>query len=301
MTDNFAFIHGQYAVWLNTLGFSKSTIRRCSSCARDFLLWLESQNIIHIAQLKTAHIKTFYNYLQTRENKKYGGTLSNSRLNDYYMAIDKLMEFLHQMGADDAPSPPNCRITIDQNERIRKIEPFTVEEIKTLQAQIDGLYPNSNYNCRTAKREQLKLVFALFYGCGLRLSEGIKLTAKDIDFNRRTIFVRQGKNYKDRIVPMSESVYKVVQNYLYNFRNQIKCGHNMLFINHHVVLLKALYHLHSQCPDENIRNKRLYFHILRHSIATHLLQNGMTVENIARFLGHNSLTSTQIYTHIANR
>jgi integrase/recombinase XerD len=45
----------------------------------------------------------------------------------------------------------------------------------------------------------------------------------------------------------------------------------------------------------------LYFHILRHSIATQLLQNGMSVENIARFSGHNSLTSAQIYTHIINR
>jgi integrase/recombinase XerD len=59
--------------------------------------------------------------------------------------------------------------------------------------------------------------------------------------------------------------------------------------------------MHSLCPDESIQNKRLYFHILRHSIAGHLLQNGMTVENIARFLGHNSLKSTQIYTHIINR
>ena len=301
MTENFAFIHGQYIIWLNTLGFSKSTIRRCNSCARDFLLWLENQNIIHIAQLKTAHIKTFYNYLQTRENKKYGGTLSNSRLNDYYMAIDKLMEFLHQMGADDAPSPPNCRITIDQNERIRKIEPFTVEEIKTLQAKIENAYPDSDYKHRQLKQYQLKLVFALYYGCGLRLSEGYNLTAKDIDFNRKTIFVRQGKNYKDRIVPINDNIYNALQDYLYNFRNLIKCGHNRLFISHHGVLLKDLHHLHSLCPDENIRNKRLYFHILRHSIATHLLQNGMTVENIARFLGHNSLTSTQIYTHIANR
>jgi integrase/recombinase XerD len=62
-----------------------------------------------------------------------------------------------------------------------------------------------------------------------------------------------------------------------------------------------LKYLHSLCPDESIQSKRPTFHVLRHSIATHLLQNGMTIENIARFLGHNSLSSTQIYTHIINR
>jgi integrase/recombinase XerD len=54
------------------------------------------------------------------------------------------------------------------------------------------------------------------------------------------------------------------------------------------------------CTDENMRKKRITTHILRHSIATHLLQNGMNIENIALFLGHSSLVSTQIYTHIVN-
>ncbi|MBN2777899.1 MAG: tyrosine-type recombinase/integrase [Bacteroidales bacterium] len=52
------------------------------------------------------------------------------------------------------------------------------------------------------------------------------------------------------------------------------------------------------CPDKSIRKKRMTLHILRHSIATHLLQNGMSIESIALFLGHSSLESTQIYTHL---
>jgi integrase/recombinase XerD len=134
----------------------------------------------------------------------------------------------------------------------------------------------------------------------MRLSEGYHLTAKQIDFNKRTIFIKQGKGHKDRIIPMSDNVYKALEHYIYNFRNQIKCKHNRLFIQSSVGLSKDLKHLHKQCPKE-IQNKRLSFHVLRHSIATHLLQNGMSVENIARFLGHSCLTSTQIYTHIINR
>ncbi len=211
------------------------------------------------------------------------------------------MEFLHQMGMDNAPSPTNYRITIDKDERIRKIEPFTIEEIKTLQNEIESTFPNRNLKAREVKHYHLKLIFALNYGCGLRLSEGCNLTQGDIDFNRRTIFIRQGKGYKDRIIPMNDNIYNTLQDYIYNFRNLVKCGHNRLLIQDPTTMLKDLQRLQRQCQSEEIQNKRLTFHILRHSIASHLLQNGMTIENIARFLGHNSLASTQIYTHIINR
>lgn len=205
------------------------------------------------------------------------------------------------MGMDGAPSPQNRRITIDRNERIRNIEPFTEEEIKAKQAMINETYPDYSHKHRELKHYQLKLVFILHYACGLRLSEGMNVTAKDIDFNRRTLFVRQGKNYKDRIIPLSDNVLTALQDYIYNFRNLIKCGHNRLFIQPRITLSLDLKHLHSLCKGESIQGKRPTFHVLLHSIATHLLQNGMSIENIARFLGHNSLTSTQIYTHIVNR
>ena len=135
-----------------------------------------------------------------------------------------------------------------------------------------------------------------FHACLLYTS-----TPAEIDFNRKTIFIRQGKGYKDRIVPMSDNVYKALQHYIYNFRNQIRCGHDRLFVQKKITLSVDLHYLHQQCDNEEIKRKRLHFHVLRHSIATHLLQNGMSVENIARFLGHGCLESTQIYTHIINR
>ncbi|MDR2914076.1 MAG: site-specific integrase [Tannerella sp.] len=302
MNESYKAIHEQYAFWLDTLGFAPKTAENYANRAKEFFMWLENKNITVINQLASKHVTAFFDYQETRPNTKYKGrTLSASLLNDYFTAIDKLMEFLHQMGADGAPSPQNRRITIDEADRIRKIEPFTIEEIKTLQSLIEKTYPDYDYGQRQMKHHQLKLVFALYYGCGLRMSEGYRLTAKDMDFNRRTVFVRQGKNYKDRIVPMSENVYKALQDYIYNFRNLIKCGHNRLFVQKLITLSVDLRYLHRFCTDESIQNKRLSFHVLRHSIATHLLQNGMTIENIARFLGHNSLTSTQIYTHIINR
>jgi len=298
---SFTEIHKEYVFWLDTLGFSKSIIRKYGDRVKEFLNWLNTQNITAINLLNQKQITTFFKHQETRKNKKYTGTLSALYLNDYFRAIDKLLEFLHQIGAKNIPTPTNYRIVIDKDERVRKIAPFTIEEIKILQATIKDTYPNYTHKNRELKHYQLQLIFALYYGCGLRLSEGYNLTAKDVNFSKRTIFIRQGKNYKDRIVPINESVYNTLQDYIYNFRNLIKCNHNRLFVQFSSTLLRDLYHLHSQCKNEKIQEKRLHFHILRHSIATHLLEAGMQIENIARFLGHSSLNSTQIYTHIINR
>jgi len=153
---------------------------------------------------------------------------------------------------------------------------------------------------RQAAHYELKLVFALFYGCGLRRSEGYKLQIQDINFDQKTVFVEQGKNYKDRIIPMSEGVYRELQDYVYNYRTRLKLNHSRLFDYDIQTQILRLRHLQNICQDEQIKEKRITLHILRHSIATHLLQNGMSIENIALFLGHSSLESTQIYTHLIN-
>jgi integrase/recombinase XerD len=237
--------------------------------------------------------------LETRPNKKIKGRLlSASHLNHNFLAIDKLLEFLHQYGLTNAPVPTNYRMEMSEQERINKIEIFTQQEIKTLFDCIQNTYQRFNFAERQARQYELRLIFALFYGCGLRRSEGYKMRIKDVDFDRKTVFVEQGKNYKDRIIPMSAGVYKELQDYIYNYRNRLKLNHNRLFICCKDTLHYKLKNLQTVCEDETIKAKRLSLHVLRHSIATHLLQNGMSIENISLFLGHSSLDTTQIYTHL---
>lgn len=104
-------------------------------------------------------------------------------------------------------------------DEINKILPLTQAEIKELYSNIENTYPKLSFLDREIKHYQLKLIFALYYGCGLRKSEGYNVTFDDVNFENRTVFVRQGKNYKDRIIPMNEGVYKALQDYIYNFRN----------------------------------------------------------------------------------
>lgn len=301
MSEHYGTIQNAFLAWADTLGYAPATIKGLEKGAGLFMEWLEERNIDHISKMNGQHLKDYMEYLQNRPNQKTNRGLSNSYLNDNYWVLDKFMEFLHQYGMPSAPIPPRFRIYMNDLDRINKIQVFTQEEIKTLQRAIPETYPNSVYEVREARHEHLKLMFALFYGCGLRRSEGCNLKLQDIDFDRRTIFVRQGKNYKDRIIPMSDNIYSALQHYIYNYRNTQRPEHDRLVLYHNSRLAKMLRDLHEICDDPTIRSKRLTLHILRHSIATHLLQNGMGIENISRFLGHSSLSTTQLYTHIANR
>lgn len=303
MNNHFINICNQYVLWLDTLGFSSGVVANYHKLVNTFLQWLHTQGLTQINELNQHHINTYFTKLQTTPQKRKPNTLfSIPYINHHYTAIDKLLEFLHQINMQTAPTPTNIRIK--QLGQQGNIQSLTQAQIKTLYNTIPQTYPDLPFTKRQAKHYQLKLIFALYYGCGLRRSEGYKLTINDIDFDKKTIFIRQGKNYKDRIVPMSTGVYQDLQDYIYNYRSSLKLSHNRLFILCTVSLYKSLKHLQTITQQHTTHNpvpQRLYLHLFRHSIATHLLQNGMSIENIALFLGHSSLESTQLYTHIAEQ
>jgi integrase/recombinase XerD len=295
LNENYNSIKNEYSVWLNTLGFSGGVVTDYRDRVRDFFEWLESKNVNAVNIITQKNITDYFDYLQVRKSKRANRALSVSHLNHNFLAIDKLCEFLHQMGMSQAPTPTNYRIKPDKEQRIKNIQPLTKEEIKALQINISNTYSSFTFIQREQKQEQLKLIFVLYYGCGLRRNEGYKLTVNDIDFEKKTIFVKQGKNYKDRIVPMNNSVCKALEHYIYNYRNLQKVKHKRLFLSTTGTLNNSLQNLQKLTDID----KKITLHILRHSIATHLLQAGMSIESIALFLGHSSLESTQIYTHLA--
>lgn len=302
MNDHYTTLTKEYAHWFDTLGYNPKTKKRYTGIITQFFSYLQANNINHIALLNHQQIQTYFDYIQTVKSQKTGEAYSIIHLNDIFFAVDKLCQFLHDMGMKNAPAPLNYRIKIDQRQAdIDKIDPFSIEEIKQLQKAIPDTYPKYSFTLREQRHRQLELIFALCYGCALRRMEAYKLTADNVDFDRKTIFVKQGKNYKDRIVPMSDNVCNTLKDYIYNFRNFQKLPHNRLFILSLSELHNSLKEAQKATQNEEIQAKRLYFHILRHSMATHLLQNGMDVESISKFLGHSSLVSTQVYTHIVNR
>jgi site-specific recombinase XerD len=148
-------------------------------------------------------------------------------------------------------------------------------------------------------------MLAVYYGCGLRLSEGAALTLSDVITDRKLLHVRKGKGYKERYVPIANRSYKAIQLYIEEGRPQLVQGPgDRLFIGGGTgkpLHTQSLYIRIKRLVNVAGLTKRIGTHTLRHSIATHLLQSGMTLERISEFLGHSCVDSTQIYTHLVNQ
>ena len=172
---------------------------------------------------------------------------------------------------------------------------LTTEEIKELYKQI---HTADNYLLGIRDRAML----SIYYGCGLRKKEGLLLETTDIDFTRKLVYVRHPKNKHERYVPMSKQVQEDLENYLYQARpNLLKENTDrlLLTITGNLIEGQSITHRLQVLQNKStLKDKKITLHLLRHSIATHLLQAGMKLENIALFLGHKSLDSTQLYTHI---
>jgi integrase/recombinase XerD len=296
MNPSFTALTTAFKNYLQTLGFAATTCYDYPLFIATFLKYLQQKNITHIAQLTTKHIYDYYAYAESKRSERTKQTFSTAHLNRIYGAIDKFLEFLHHTGAQGTP-PPLKHTT----EHIRKkpLQVLTADEVQQLYNAVPLTFSRFGFAYREQRQAVLKMILHLCYGCGLRKSEALYLKISDINFEQKIIHLKQGKNYKDRLIPMSKKVYEGLQDYVYNHHRTFTSRKNYLYPFCGAALNEAMQMLVLQC-SEQIQNKKPSLHTLRHSIATHLLQNGMTIENIAKFLGHSTLESTQIYTHIIN-
>lgn len=281
--------------WLRTLNYAESTVYSSPAYLRSFFYFLEQNHITGLCQLEKGHIRAYMGYLTQRKNHRRGGGLSVNYQANQINALKRFARYLRQ--------------TRKQNLEIDFSLAQEKETLKTIltQAEIQTLYkacPVGDYRWKYAMiglRDRAML--GIYYGCGLRRSEGLALDISDIDLTRGLLYVRKGKGSKERFVPISEKVkqsfkdwlsvrdqllkYPAEQAFLISPRGKRICGNTLLI------------RLGKLAETAGI-NKDIGLHSLRHSIATHLLQQGMSMENVSRFLGHSSLESTQIYTHLTN-
>lgn len=160
MNISYKAITHEYVAWLDTLGFSDAMIYDYKFRVYDFFQWLENRQIQSINLLTNKHMTEYHAYLETRQNKKIKGRLlSHSHLNHSFLAIDKLLEFLHHYGMTNAPAPTNYRIKIDEQERISKIVVLTQQEIKTLYNTIPNTYTRFLFAERQAFTKSYRTTF----------------------------------------------------------------------------------------------------------------------------------------------
>lgn len=141
-----------------------------------------------------------------------------------------------------------------------------------------------------------QLVIELLYSSGLRVSELVNLRFEDIDFSKKLVRVNQGKGSKDRITIVSSKTLRKLKKYGFKFdlKGLVFNGRKGKYS------VKSVQLVLEKCSNLCKLNKRVTPHMLRHSFATHLLEAGVDLRKIQRMLGHSSLNTTQIYTHVAS-
>ncbi len=151
---------------------------------------------------------------------------------------------------------------------------------------------------KQVKRPVYRTALTIIYACGLRISEGVRLTTSDIDGARNLLRVRNGKGGKDRYVPLHQSARKLLQTHYLEY------GKGSEFLYPHKeshICIDTLQIAFRKALLASGINKPATVHTLRHSYATYLLENGENLSTIKEILGHSSIVTTDIYTHVTEK
>lgn len=170
---------------------------------------------------------------------------------------------------------------------------LTIDEInKLLDIEVVDAFSSRN-----------KAILELMYATGLRISEVITLEFKNIDYDECIVRV-MGKGSKERIVPINDYAIKYLKDYIDNYRPELvkKEINNYLFLNNHGEMLsrQGIFKIIKNYASIKGIKKTIGPHTLRHTFATHLLENGADLRVIQELLGHSDISTTQIYTHLTN-
>lgn len=280
------------------LGYVPNSYQAKFNYLNEFLHWLECQGLLDVTNITAGKISQYYNYISIRPSKKDGGALSPKTTHSHMRIVRDFFEMLLQQQ----------QIEINPTATLKFYYPGSSEERNTItQQEVQQLYEVTN----TA---QEKAILSLAYGCGLRAAELQSCNIEDIRLREKILIVPKGKGNKRRVVPLSNGVVKDLSNYYYNEREALTTGRDYLLdeaSNSRAFMLhsrggrmkddtynKHLKALIERTKNEVIKEKQITMHNLRHSIATHLLERGIAVEQVRIFLGHSQLETTQIYTHI---
>ena len=143
-----------------------------------------------------------------------------------------------------------------------------------------------------------KLMGSLIYACGFRVSELINLKINDLNFEEKSGYIRQGKGKKDRFFNIPNFLQKKIER---QAENQQKFNREYLFTGPKGKLTdRNIQKIIRKAAQKAFIKKKVHPHTLRHSFATHLLEDGINIRIIQELLGHSNLSTTQIYTHISS-
>jgi len=267
---------------LARLGYSPGSQSMLPACVAEFLQYTQRLP----AQIRAADITRYHEYLQQRPNRRRSGGLSEQMIYHQLYALRLLFIYLEQT-AQITASPMSGLSFPQPRHGPRAI--LSPEEIAQL------------FN--SAQSLRVKAMLHLCYSCGLRRKEAVQLNIRDIHFRNCLLYVRSGKGAKRRVIPLPEKVSHDLKLYYLHERPELASAlrPTEAFLLHSQggrISGNTLNELFKRMLMQTGLENKMSLHNLRHSIATHLLANGLALEQVRDFLGHAHLESTQLYTHI---
>lgn len=266
-------------------GLSENTI---ASYGIDLKLFLEYLRKNEIPSFKQVNKEIIVNYMQSEKN-------NNKANSSILRSVSSLRKFFQYL-AQEKIIEKDPMLLIDTPKKKQHLpQVLTKEEVEKLLHS-----PNTGQVLGLRDRAMLELMYAT----GLRISEIINLKLEDLHLTMGTLQTL-GKGHKERIVPVGDEAIKWVNRYLEEARPKLlkQKRSNYLFLNFHgnnLTRQGVWKNLKAEVRKAGIQ-KNITPHTLRHSFATHILENGADLRIVQELLGHADISTTQIYTHLSNK
>jgi integrase/recombinase XerD len=252
---------------METRGYSESTVTTYITCVRAFARHFGRSPL----KISSGEIESFFHFL--REQRK-----SDSTIHLFYVSL----RFFYRLNKAAEQMP---RLTF---KKMRYRIPVVLSQEKVA-LMLD--------RCESLK---YKTIFALAYASGLRISELRHLTIADIDFDRKQVYVRRGKNGRSRYSILGNKAVQLLRTYINVYRPYsllfYKAQDSTMSISNGAIR-RALRKL---LIRNGIDPREVHMHTLRHSFATHLMENGTSLFHIMNLLGHVNISTTMVYLHMQN-
>ncbi|WP_053017501.1 site-specific tyrosine recombinase XerD [Staphylococcus haemolyticus] len=264
-------------------GLSENTIGAYRRDLKKYQLYMQEQKIAHI------------DFIDRQTIQECLGSLIDQGASAKSIArfISTIRSF-HQFALREKYAAKDPTVLIETPKYEKKLpDVLDVEEVIQL-LETPDLTKDNGYRDRT--------ILELLYATGMRVTELIQIEIDDVNLIMGFVKVF-GKGNKERIIPLGDTVIEYLDTYINNVRSQLlkKTVTNVLFLNLHgrPLTRQGIWKLIKQYGLRANINKTLTPHTLRHSFATHLLENGADLRAVQEMLGHSDISTTQLYTHVS--
>jgi integrase/recombinase XerC len=262
--------------------FSIHTVREYEADINQFLHFLEQEGVYCLTDVEYLHARLYVTRL-------YEENMARTSISRKISSIRSFFRYLNrEVDLDDAP----FRSLYHPKKEERLPSFFYEEELQQLFAASSGEDEKSIRNMA---------ILELLYATGIRVSECVSIELNQIDFTYSILRV-MGKGRKERIVPFGQYAHDALKRYINEVRPKLVKNkeHQRLFVNMRggELTARGVRHILSEMMENASLHSKIYPHMLRHTFATHLLNNGADLRTVQELLGHAHLASTQVYTHV---